>query len=433
MSVRLVAAVLLAGLFVGCHKSAPSPQEEKTPPAPVKWEGIRQLVLEEWTDFVGTTEPLPDHAARVSAPVEGRVLAVLSGAAGMTIVEGQLVEAGTVLVKLDDTVLRATRDKAIAAKKVLVAEKVAADFAVKQADMEVRRLVDLKRQQDARGPGGLQLVAPIEMEKAAVALEAAQAHARADEVRLAAADDEIASLDRQLKLYTLTTPRKGRLGRLQVVVGQTLAAGTAVAEVIDVEDDINVLCFVPASDARKLQLGQSARVGGVDRDPASAGADPEGKVEFIADQAEIESGLIAVKIRFPNRDLKLRANTVSRLRVLTKPDRACWAIPEAALMEDTDPPSVVIVEDKEEKPLPNGKVEETGKARRLRAIVGVHDRVKKQVEIVRLEDPDKKWHGDLETAVIVVEKGQGLQTGDAIKLEMEEDEEPPPTSEEKKP
>jgi RND family efflux transporter MFP subunit len=422
---RLAAAVLLAGLLAGCHKSGQPPDVEKIPPAPVKWEGIRQLVLEEWTDLVGTTEPLPDHAARVSAPVEGRVLAVLSGAAGKPVAEGQLVEAGAVLVKLDDTVLRATRDKAAAAKKILVAEKVASDFAVKQADMEVRRLVELKRQQDGRGPGGLQLVAPIEMEKAVLALDAAQAHTRADEVRLAAADDELNSLDRQLKLYTLTAPRKGRLGRLQIVVGQTLAAGTAVAEVIDVEDDISILCFVPASDARKLQVGQSARVGGVDRDPADAGADPEGKVEFIADQAEVESGLIAVKVRFPNRDLKLRASTVTRLRVLTKPDKACWAISEAALMEDSDPPAVVVVENKEEKPLPNGKAEETGVARRLRAIIGVRDRVKKQVEVLRLEDPEKKWKGDLETVVIVVEKGQGLQTGDAIKLEMEDDEEPP--------
>lgn len=170
----------------------------------------------------------------------------------------------------------------------------------------------------------------------------------------------------------------------------------------------------------------------MDRGPADSGADPDGKVAFIADQAEVESGLIAVKVRFPNRDLKLRGNTVARLRVLTRPDKACWAIPEAALMEDSDPPSVVVVEDKEEKPLPNGKTEETGKARRLKAIIGVRDRVKKQVEVLRLEDPEKKWHGDLESTLVVVEKGQGLQTGDAVKLEMEEDEEPPPMPDEKK-
>ena len=61
--------VAVAGL-VGCHQPV-KPAEETVPPAPVKWEGIRHVVLEEWTELVGTTQALPDHAARVTAPVEG--------------------------------------------------------------------------------------------------------------------------------------------------------------------------------------------------------------------------------------------------------------------------------------------------------------------------------------------------------------------------
>jgi hypothetical protein len=95
-------------------------------------------------------------------------------------------------------------------------------------------------------------------------------------------------------------------------------------------------------------------------------------------------------------------------------------------MEDSEPPTVVVVEDKQEKELPGGKTEETGKARRLNAVLGVRDRVKRLVEIVRLEDPDKKWHGDLESTDVVKEKGNGLQTGDSIKLEVDEDEAPAP-------
>jgi RND family efflux transporter MFP subunit len=390
--------------------------------------------LEEWTELVGTTQPLPDHAARVTAPVEGWVLSVLQNAAGKPVAEGQPVQKGDVLVRLDATVLLASRDKAVSAKKILESEKEVAVLAVKQAELEVQRLNELKRQQGSSSPGGLQLVAPIELEKAAVALETARAHVRADDRKLEAADEEVAAIDRQLQLYTLTAPRNGRLGRLQVVVGQTLSVGAPVAEVVDIDDEIDVLCFVPAVDARKLQLGQPARVGGVEKDPAAEpGADPEGKVEFIADQAESESGLMAVKVRFPNRDLKLRANTVTRLRVLTKPGRACWTVPESALMEDQDPPGVVVVEDVETKTTADGKEEQTGKARRLRAVTGVRDRVLRQVEVLRLEDPEKKWHGDLETALIVVEKGHGVQSGDAVKLEVEEDEEPPPAKPDEKP
>jgi hypothetical protein len=196
---------------------------------------------------------------------------------------------------------------------------------------------------------------------------------------------------------------------------------------VDIDDDIDVLCYVPAADARRLQVGQPAHVGGFDKEAAAeAGADPEGKVEYIADQAEPETGHFAVKVRFPNRDLKLRANAVVRVRVLTKPARACWCVREEALMEDQDPPGIVVVEDVHPQKNADGKEEQVATARRLKAVIGVRDRVLRQAEIVRLEDPEKKWHGDLESALVVVEKGAGVQTGDAVRLEEEEDEEAPP-------
>jgi RND family efflux transporter MFP subunit len=404
---------------LGCNRAAP-PAEEKVPPAPIKWEGARQLFLEEWTELVGTTQPLPDHAARVTAPVAGRVTAVLP-TKDKPIVEGQLVEEGDVLVELDASAVRANLAKAEAAKKVLLADREVAALAVKQAELDLKALEDLKRTQT----GSTTLVTPIMLEKANLALESARASLRAIDRKLEAADQEEAALKLELKLYTLTAPRKGRLGRLQVVVGQTLSAGTVVAEVLGIDDEIDVVCFVPAGDARKLQVGQPAHVGGFEKtSETQAGADPEGKVVFIADQAEVETGLFAVKVRFPNTDLKLRASAVTRLRVLTQPGKACWAVPESALLEDQDPPGIVVVEDVVVTKNAEGKEEQTGKARRLRAVIGVRDRVLHQVEIVKLEDPEKKWHGDLEHAQIVVEKGQGLQTGDAVKLEEEEEEEP---------
>jgi hypothetical protein len=271
----------------------------------------------------------------------------------------------------------------------------------------------------------VQLVAPIQLEKANLALEAAQARGRADDRKLEAADEEVASLDRQLQLYTLAAPRKGRLGRLQVVAGQTLSVGAPVAEVVDIDDEIDVLCFVGAADVRKLYVGQHARLGALEKTGRSEGnSEAEGKLAYIADQAEAETGQFAVKVRFPNRGAKLRANSVVRLCVRTRPGKASWAVPEAALVEDQDPPAVIVVEDVEKKKNDEGKEEQVGKARRLVAVVGVRDRLLRQVEILRLEDPEKKWHGDLESALIVIEKGQGLQTGDAVRLEEEEDEAP---------
>jgi hypothetical protein len=50
------------------------------------------------------------------------------------------------------------------------------------------------------------------------------------------------------------------------------------------------------------------------------------------------------------------------------------------------------------------------------------------VEILGVDDPDKKWQGTLEAAKFIVEKGQGLRTGDPVKLEVEDEDEamPPP-------
>ena len=166
------------------------------------------------------------------------------------------------------------------------------------------------------------------------------------------------------------------------------------------------------------------RIGGLDESPGSAG-DVEGKVVYLAPQGETDTGNSAVKVRFPNRALGLRANTTVRIRILTKPGKPCRSLPESAFMEDQDPPTVVVVEDIETKKNADGKDEQVGKARLLGAIVGIHDRVLHQEEVLRLEDhepdPKKRWKGTLETSMFVTQKGQGLQTGDVVKLEADEE------------
>jgi RND family efflux transporter MFP subunit len=414
----LCLAFALAFANIGCKRAAP-PEAEKVPPAPVKWEALRQTFPEEWTELIGSTQPLPNHAARVTAPVSGRVVAVLPKHGDKLVAEGQAVDEGDVLVQLDASAVQANLAKAQAAKKVLQAERDVATLALKQAQVDLKSLEELKRTQSSQTV----LVSPVMLEKASLALDSAQASVVALDRKLEAADKDEAALNVELKLYTLTAPRKGRLGRLQVVVGQTLSAGAPVAEVLSIDAEIDVLCFVSATDSRKLEIDQPAQIGGLGKDAVTG---PAGKVVFISDQAETETGSFAVKIRFPNSDLKLRASAVTRVRILTKPGRAAWSVPESALLEDQDPPSIIVVEDVVVAKNADGKEEQTGKARRLQAIIGVRDRVLGQVEIVRLIDPEKKWRGEVnETVLIVISKGQGLQTGDAVKFEEDDDDDAP--------
>jgi RND family efflux transporter MFP subunit len=416
--VVVVAAVLVWA--VAPWRSA-APVDETPPPAPVKWMEARQFFVEEWTELLGTTMPLADRVARITAPVEGRVISVLRGPKGQALVEGQQVKKGDVIVQLDTSLLQANRDKVAAGQDELKQLTKQAELALELAKIDVMRLTELFKTTTADDK--LPLVSRIEIDKAKVNQQDAEAKLKAAEFREITTKKELDALDRQLALYALHTPIDGRLGRLLVVQGQTLATGTLVSEVIDLDEQVDVLCFVPPAVARRLKVGQPASLGGVEDPQASNSATPAGTVEFIADQAEIDTGNFAVKVRFPNKEIGLRANTTLRLRVLTTPGKACLTLPESALFEDQDPPAVIVVENYKKTTVKEGDTEkevETGTARKLRVKLGIRDRSLHLVEILGLEDPERQWRGTLEEVRFVVERGQGLRNGDAIKLEVEE-------------
>jgi hypothetical protein len=188
---------------------------------------------------------------------------------------------------------------------------------------------------------------------------------------------------------------------------------------------------VPARSAAMLKLQQEARLEG---DPA--GSEP-GHVIFIGVQAQPETGTIAVKVRFPNKKRDRRANTLQRVQVLTNSKSDCLTIPESALMEDTDPPTVNVVETVTEKNK-EGKEEEKHRSKKLLAEVGLrgtiieHDKEEHCVEILGLKDPETKKPLPLtEKTLFVYEGGNGLESGDLIKKEEEHKEEEPKEGEKK--
>jgi RND family efflux transporter MFP subunit len=423
--------MFLAAAALGCDRGTPPP-EEVFPPAPVKWMEARQLFVEEWTEIIGTTQPLLERSARVSAGVEGQVLSVLPGGTDKPLAEGQRVSKGAVLVRLDDQIASANRAKLVADLEDLRQQVEQAGFAVDLAQIELRRLEELRQQ---NGLGDQRLAPQVAVDKARVALAEAKSKRAGSELRLKAGEKQLQALEEQLKLYTLTAPISGRLGRILAVPGQTLAVGAPVAEILDLDNEIDLLCFVPPYLAKKLKLGQTVRLGPAGA-PALASAaaansdapkgtanNAEGRLVYIADQAEVDTGNFAVKARFSNKHLGLHGNVTRRARVLTAPGKAAWTLPESALMEDQDPPAVIVVEDYKQDTDKDGKEIETGKARKLRVQVGTRDRVLHLVEILGLDDAEKKWQGSLENAKFVIESGQGLRNGDAIRLEQEDEDE----------
>ncbi len=369
-------------LFLGCNNQAPKPPE-KAPPAPVTAEKAEEESLTQSTELFGTIQPVVTNVAKITANVSAPVLSILKGTDGHTLVEGQRVREGDVVVQLDDRILKEQRKQA--------------DVAVRTAQRKVEQQQQIKKETP-------KAFSQFDLDNAIFALEDAEA--------------KLKEKDEQLRLYTLKAPITGRLGRILVQQGQTVSPGTVIADVINLEDQIDALCFAPPYLARRLQLHQPAFIG------ANENEGPEGEVVFIAQQAEPDTGQFAVKVRFSNRaeffwQREWRANTVVRVQISTQFRPKTWVIPLTALIEDRDPPTVVIVHDLKTEKNEEGKEEKVGKAQFLSAEVGLRDR--EHVEILSLRTLEKKEPVAIQEVWFVTKGAQGLHDDDAVKLEEEEE------------
>ena len=415
---------------LGCSQALPP---EYKPPAPVAAEGVKAIRISEKTELVGSTQPVPDRVGRISARVDGHVASVLRDAAlpknyiatqlvvstsplltkllwyadyfsarlrdadGKPLVEGQCIKKGTQVARLDDSLINEQNKQA--------------EIAFESAKNKVKHLEELRSIQE-KDPAGPMLVSQPDLIEAQLVMQ--DAESKRDALR------------KQQQFCSLTAPLDGYLGPLQVVLGQNLTAGTVIADVVNL-DEIDISCYVPPADAAKLKVGQEAEVIVNKEDGKSAAVVPTGKVVFIAVQASPDTGNLQVKVRFPNPDGLLRTNSVVHVQVLTKIPEQRLCISEKALLEDHDPPEVVIMRDVKTEKNKDKKEEEVGTAYRFRAILGVRDHSMNYVELLRLENckgknydrPKVKSLNDL--GIKFVTKGaQGLEDGDKVKIPAED-------------
>jgi RND family efflux transporter MFP subunit len=423
---RRRAPLLLGGLCLGllplsCGQPGTAPEEE-THPAPVKVAKASTQVLAEWTELLGATQPLPGRLARVSAAVGGLVVSVPGDGKGKALAEGQQVDRGQVIARLDDRVARANRDQAKAALDEMGEQAKQADYAVSLARIDLDRLEMLKP--NGMAEESLPLVSRIDLARARIALKDAESRQRLIRAKTTTARAALKGLQEQLDLYTIRAPIAGRLGMVRVAPGQALSPGSPVADIVDL-GEIDVLCFAPPHLVGRLDLKQPARLASA-KDPAT------GQLTFLAAQAETESGNFAVKVRFPNPKLRLLAGRVERVQVRTQPESKRQVIPEAALLEDQEPPRVVVVEDVTTKK-EEGKEVKSGKARRLEATIGVREPRRPEavaggdehgpvVQLLRLTDPETHKEVPFRDALFVVDGAHGLQTGDPVRIVEDEHE-----------
>jgi membrane fusion protein (multidrug efflux system) len=296
MNIRLMLSSLLAVLssaaLTGCGGKHTEEEEKVATEVAVQVAKVTRVTLRARVDAYGTIEPepagggKPAGAAKLSAPAAGIVMVV-------PVKEGEHVEAGTVIVKLDDRVALAQVEK-------------------------VRHAVEFAEQQMARQ----NKLKTVEGTSEKLLQEAAQ--------QLAAAKAELASAQAQLALVQLASPLAGTVARVNVQPGQTVEPNIVVAEVMDPARLVATV-NVPVAETALLKAGQSAELVA----ERNAKAEAQGKVLYISPEADARTATVLVRVSVPP-DTNLRSGQFVHVRVITEERGGRLAVPREAVYTDHD-------------------------------------------------------------------------------------------------
>jgi multidrug efflux pump subunit AcrA (membrane-fusion protein) len=421
----LIAVVSGSFALVGCHhrseqanvkgdETAKEGDSAEGAVVTARVANVQRRPISEAVFALGTCEALLDKSAVLTPAVEGQVSEIL-------VKHGEKVKAGQPIVRLNAKLAEANLQEKISTVAGLKASlkllqtlprpeeqksyQLAIDdakVALQKAKAVAERLRPLRERGDI--PEQQLSEAELTVEQSRLALEKAESQYKAamlgprpeavDEAQshIATAEAGVAVAQRQLDLLTLRSPIDGVIDRIACKLGQTLAVGALVAEVVEVKQ-LEVLAWLPAFEAARVHLGQSAEIrsGGASesKENLSNAAIP-GKVTFVGGVVDPQTGSLPIRILIENSadHFALGQTVAAAIAVREKPD--VLAVPTAALDDLGDGPRLNVVRD--------------GKSVVLHPRLGI-----KNKEWVEIEGTDLKA-GE----AVVVEGGYNLPEGTKV-------------------
>jgi len=215
----------------------------------------------------------------ISAKTAGRVLEIL-------VDEGDTVEAGTVLARMDQSELNAGLAGANAQVRRAETAIAGAEAAIAQRESELALAKqEYDRATTLKDKGfGTEQAADLRrstLNVAEAALRAAKAGLDEANAAADAARAEVARIASLIEDTVLKAPRRGRVEYKLVQSGEVVAAGAPVLTLLDLSS-VYMTVFVPARVAGRLELGAEARIV---LDPAPDYVVPA-SVSFVASSAQ---------------------------------------------------------------------------------------------------------------------------------------------------
>jgi RND family efflux transporter MFP subunit len=359
----LVALLLLGTTGCGDHSRGAVGAEEQpgaTARVTVRVEPAQRRRLVVKVYGLGQTEALPDHRAAITAAVQEEVQTIL-------VQPGSRVAARQPLVELRSSAAhdaleqrKAERDALQASLRLLESlpreeERKGRELAVAQAKLamdKVRSQVERLRPLRQRNEVGQQQMyeAELVVEQARLQVQTAESELKVlllgprlqaveeAQAKITVAEKAVAAAETDLALRTIHSPIAGTLDSLACRLGQTLAVGSPVGEVVDLEK-LDVLCWLSVRDAARVRAGQRAEVNAAAaerRKQASWEPGPEtirGQVVFVGQVVDSQTGNLPVRVRVENASnrLVLGQSVPVAITVDGRPD--ALAIPAEAVQD----------------------------------------------------------------------------------------------------
>lgn len=324
---RFVYLLLIIGLAGGGYygyrhfkAGTPAAQTAVTPArassVPVEVAKIERATVNEEVEALGTLAA--DESVVIAPEIAGRVIA-------LGFKEGERVEKGQSLVKLDTAILDAEL------------KQLQADLGLAKDTFERNRSLN------QRGVG-----TQVAYDEATAKLASAEARVQLSQAKLAQS--------------ALMAPFSGVVGLRSVSVGDYVAVGKQLITLTNI-DPIKVDFRVPEIFLSQVKLGQSISL----KVDAVPGQDFQGKIFAVDPVVDVNGRAIKLRATVPNADLVLKPGLFARVTIVVDRRENAMLIPESAVVPDGVGKIVYVVEN--------------GKAKRVAVVLG--KRLPGKVEIVK--------------------------------------------------
>jgi membrane fusion protein, multidrug efflux system len=278
----------------------------------------RQTTL--WDDFSGRLEAV--NRVELRPRVAGAILSA-------NFTEGTLVKAGDVLFKIDPAPYAAEVDKAQAQLEAAKARVVFTAGELERGQQLVGNNIVTRRDFDQRDNANREAIANVKAAEAT--LQTARLNLDYTEVR---------------------APVDGRVGKIEVTVGNLVAAGTSspvltslvsvnpIYASFDADEDVVLRALNSIADSS----GTRDRLGQIPVEMStSGGSSAKGHIQLIDNQVNGQSGTIRVRAVFKNDDGRLIPGQFARLRMGQPQQQSLVMVDERAIGTDQDKRFVMVV------------------------------------------------------------------------------------------